>query len=166
MDPIHSPVNTMSLKDRLQGFLTKKWLIALSAGVVLLSFITLVFMPTAPSQELPEPPPEVKKATATPRPPTVTPDPTKVEEQRNADKTYSDWERKVKVQYPWLGRIPVKTDRYFVYFNLDKKLFIGRLTPQQGDNVEQMKTEIRDVLKRVKGIPIENFQFEWTVTPQ
>ena len=80
-----------------------------------------------------------------------------------ADEGYAEWELQKNAAYPWINRIPIQTEKYFVYFDLNQKIFIGYLYPTSGDSITTLKTEAQRVLKEVKGIPIESYKFTWIV---
>ncbi len=84
--------------------------------------------------------------------------------QQQADQDYADWERKVKSSYPWMNKFPLRTEKYFIYFDLNKKVFVGLLYPSSGDDPEKMKADIINELK-LRGVKTENYKIEWTVNP-
>lgn len=164
---------------QLQELLKKKWFIMIASGIlisVLLVFLVLqaitkeeanspqdlVTQPDTPQTQqtenvqnqdyqIPANSPEMQKA---------------IEEAKQSAQEYDNWQANLRTDYPWLRKLPLATPKYFVYFDLDKGLFIGRLYPKRGDNVEQMKVDIQRQLKDVKQIPVENYTFEWIVIAQ
>ncbi|OGK11913.1 hypothetical protein A2954_06465 [Candidatus Roizmanbacteria bacterium RIFCSPLOWO2_01_FULL_37_12] len=88
-----------------------------------------------------------------------------ISEQIQADQEYADWQQSNSDAYSWIRKLPLTAVNYFVYFDLEKKVFIGRLYPKTGENVDQLKSEVLNRLKTEKEIPVENFQFEWMVNP-
>lgn len=88
-----------------------------------------------------------------------------INQQRAADQEYTDWKDNNHEQFPWINKLPVGNEKYFVYFDLEKKAFLGRLYPSTGDNVEQLRTEAISKLKE-KQIPADSYPIEWTVFPQ
>ena len=89
-----------------------------------------------------------------------------VDKQVQADQEYSAIQKNLHDDYPWLRKFPLTSEKYFVYFDLDKKTFIGRLYPTATDNVEQIKIEITNELKNNLKVATENYQFQWTVFPK
>lgn len=89
-----------------------------------------------------------------------------IDEAKQSANEYTNWQEQLKIDYPWLRRLPLASEKYYVYFNLSKRMFLARLYPKRGDNVEKMKADIVRQLKEVKQIPIENFQIDWTIMPQ
>ena len=98
--------------------------------------------------------------------PTVTPsDELKqaIADQSVLDLKHANWQEAVEKEYPWKNKLPIYGDKFYVYFDLDKKGFIGLLYPQTGDDVEALKTDIIHTLKVNKQIPVENYDFQWQV---
>lgn len=89
-----------------------------------------------------------------------------VNEAKQSAQEYDAWQANLKVDYPWLRKLPLGGEKYFVYYDLNKDSFIGRLYPAAGDDVEQMKADILRHLKEVKKIPVEKYTFEWVVSPE
>ena len=88
-----------------------------------------------------------------------------IAEQKQADQEYNNWQQGNSDAYSWIRKLPLTADNYFVYFDLNKKVFIGRLYPKSGDNVDQIKADVLNKLKTEKEIPVENFKVEWMVNP-
>ena len=88
-----------------------------------------------------------------------------IEEQKQADQEYDSWQQANSDSYSWIRKLPLTADNYFIYFDLNKKVFIGRLYPKAGENIEQTKADILNTLKTQKEIPVERFRFEWLVNP-
>ncbi|MBI4226456.1 hypothetical protein HY612_05080 [Candidatus Roizmanbacteria bacterium] len=88
-----------------------------------------------------------------------------IAEQTKVDQEYAGWEQSISDNYPWRRKLPLTSENYYVYFDLDKKVFIGRLYPKAGDNPDQLKADILKQLKEVKEIPVENYTFEWQINP-
>lgn len=89
-----------------------------------------------------------------------------IAEQTKVDQDYAGWEKSISDSYPWRKKLPLTSEKYYVYFDLNNKVFIGRLYTTSGDNVEQLKADILKILKVDEEIPIENFKFEWNVFPK
>lgn len=88
-----------------------------------------------------------------------------IADQMQADQEYADWQNNNSNSYPWLRKLPLTSEKYFVYFDLNKKGFIGRLYIKSGDDVEKIKSDILKILKVDEEIPVENFKVEWQVNP-
>ena len=148
----------------------KKWLLA-AVGLIIIAEIIFIIsassrkpVPTQtpdPSQQVPSIPAdqtdqsiqsvELQKAIA---------------EQMKVDKEYSTWREKVQTEHSWINKMPLASDKYFIYFDLDKDMFVGRLYPRGGEDVELIKTDALKQLKDNKGVPVEDFKFDWVVSPK
>ena len=89
-----------------------------------------------------------------------------VTDQQSADKNYVSWQETSRTDYPWINKLPLYSDKYFVYFDLEKKVFIGKLYPQIQDNVDELKSEIENRLKTDLEVPLENYIVNWNILPQ
>lgn len=92
-----------------------------------------------------------------------------IEDQKKADETVGDREIEIKTTYPWFIKLPLRADKYFVYFETDRKVFVGLLYPKAGDNVEQMKATVRSQLVDLIKVPKQDFEryvIEWKITPE
>lgn len=158
--------------DNLQNFLKSKSFYVLVGILIIFLFVLILLSSKPKTQPLPEPQPlplqSVQPLSQTDS--TTVPSPAQsvelqkaIAEQMQVDQEYSNWEQNVKDNYPWRKKLPLTSDKYYVYFDLNKKVFIGRLYPSAGDNLDQMKADILRLLKEDKGVPIETFQFEWTI---
>src|SRR3989344_2459682 len=52
-----------------------------------------------------------------------------IKDQIKVNEEFTNWEKKVAGRYSWRRKLPLTSDKYFVYFDLTKKGFIGRLYP-------------------------------------
>ena len=90
--------------------------------------------------------------------------------QTIADQNYIEWEKSVDQSYPWLEKLPLETENYFFYFDIDTKSFVGQLYPSgsseisEADQVTAMKAEIMTSLTNL-GIPT-TFPFDWQITKE
>ena len=149
--------------------MNKKWLIVSILVVILLTLIFVisasvksdnsavedisVVSPTVPVAEPSEIPvnsqsQELQKAIA---------------EQSKVDQEYAQWKDNNQQEYPWINKMPFTSDKYYVYFDLDKKVFSATVYPGNEDNVEQIKEMVLNDLKTLKGVEVEKYTFEWTV---
>lgn len=89
--------------------------------------------------------------------------------QEKADQNYRKWEEMVQTNYPWLDKLPLQTDTYFFYFDIDKKQFTGKLYPDPTSDiatdtqVATMKNEIYTQLANLN-IPTDKFPIDWQIT--
>ena len=166
MEQTEQPINNYVAPEsnKLKRLLRKKWVLALIAVVFLLPLLFAFILPLSKEQ----------KNTDQPQPTTVT-NPTKairpelkkaIDEAKDSDKEYSDFQTNYAKDYPWIRKLPLTTEKYYIYFDLAKKSFVGRLYPTATDNVEQMKSEIINRLKTEKEITLANYKVEWIVIPQ
>ena len=88
-----------------------------------------------------------------------------INDQMKVDNEYSNWQTDTRNQFPWRKSLPVYSDKYYVYFEMDKQIFIGLLYPQSSDNVDDLKKEIYEIFKN-EDIPLDKFTFKWTVKPK
>jgi len=95
----------------------------------------------------------------------------KMKMQEISDQNYAQWQRPVDNNYPWYNKLPLQTSNYFVYFDIEKKSFVGLLYPtnsSQNQTISQvvsMKAEIRKSLSDL-GVDTAKYNIEWTVKPE
>ncbi len=79
--------------------------------------------------------------------------------QSQSDHNFGQWQTDTYTTYPWYNKLPLQSDRYFVYFDLEKKKFIGSIYAESSER----DTIINQVLTTLKsyGINTDNYQFEW-----
>lgn len=140
--------------------------IFLVIGITLLAII--LFLATIFSRQSK---PKVNQAAV----PTTIPSPTqtisqKVTQQKELDKEFSQITAKVYQLYPWLNKLPVLTNDYFVFFDPAQKKFIVNLyIPQSSVSQPTLATQRQqEVLAKLKslGIDVSLYQFEWIIKPQ
>ena len=70
--------------------------------------------------------------------------------------------------YPWLNKLPLQTENYFVYFDVEKKAFVGILYPSGSDpslvnsQVAETKARINKELTDL-GVNVAKYKFEWDI---
>ena len=62
--------------------------------------------------------------------------------------------------------MPMYSEKYFVYFDIDRKIFVGKIYPGLNDNIDQIKNSIINELKTKKEVPESSLQFDWKINPQ
>lgn len=162
------PISSES-QSKFSALKSKKILI-LGGVFIILLIITAVFLLPSTSKK----PIQVEKNPSVSPAPTIVLTPelqAAVDEAKNAAAANDERQTSQVEDYPWIRTLPLAGDtpaggRYFVYFDLPKKVFIGKIYSKSSDNVEQIKASIASELKASKGVPIENFKFEWSVFPQ
>lgn len=164
----------------IEKLLKNKRVLVLAGGIVLIVLLIVIFLPAPPKQKedsgssvrnVQRASPQ-KQTSATPQTQFL-PTPTisaelqiAIDEAKKSAQEYDDRQANLRINYPWLRKLPLAGEKYFVYFDLNKESFIGRLYPTAGDNVVQMKADIMRQLKEDKGIPMESYNFQWMVSPR
>lgn len=157
-----------SISMQLRILLLNKKIAIIAIAAVLMLCFGLIFIIFSPKSEInSNEQSQIIRPTKLPRQQDVTmKENAAIQKQKNIDKVFADKERRIKAEYPWIYNLPLQSDKYFVYFDLQNKVFIGLLYPKTGNNVEQLKTIVMQELKLAKKIPVENFKFEWTINPK
>lgn len=92
-------------------------------------------------------------------------------EQSQGDENFANWWNDVTTKYPWFEKLPLQTDNYFAYFDVERKTFVGKLYPKTSgptsvdDQVNSMKGEIMTALTNL-GINTAQFPMDWQITPE
>ncbi len=164
----------------IKMILRKKWFLVLGGVILAILFSLIIF---AASNKIQEPvsvaPTMIPAPTTNAFPtaneqynnaPTTSPQSVElmkaIEDQKNVDREYSNWQVEIRKSNPMKG-LPITSAKYFLYFDIDKKIFIGKLYPSTSDNIEQMQTEIMSKLSSLIGInEVEKYQIEWKIIPQ
>ncbi|HVF69236.1 MAG TPA: hypothetical protein VNA13_01580 [Xanthomonadales bacterium] len=166
MEPTDQSINNNpvpSESSSLRQILRKKWVIALIVLLILLPLllVSILFLSNQKGDDKPNP------AVAPTPTPTVSVELQKaIDEAKESDQEYSEFQENYAADYPWIRKLPLTTEKYYIYFDLPKKSFVGRLYPKTGDNVAQMKSEIQNRLKSEMGITLQSYKVEWVVIPQ
>ncbi len=103
---------------------------------------------------------------STPENPEEVPVDDQIKNQAKADEEFGKWVSDIYTNYPWYDKLPLMTDNYFVYFDLDQKKFEGKIyiqdistpTPEQ---IQQYKDETITTLESL-GVNTLEFQIHWT----
>lgn len=80
--------------------------------------------------------------------------------QQQADTNFGQWQKEINDNKPWYDKLPLQTDKYFVYFDLKENKFIGQIYVKE--NQEGIQKDIIDNLKSI-GVKTENYIFEWNI---
>ena len=89
--------------------------------------------------------------------------------QQKSDLQYSNFQETIRNDYPWMKVLPIYGEKYFLYFDIGKKVFVGKIYAKVSDNVEEIKTQIKtDLVNKLKGedISTANFKYEWKIIPK
>lgn len=152
----------------LQKMREKKWhviSILLVAVVIILGILSIVLNTEQKSQMMSAFP----KSSPFYRPPKIEPlteaEKLKIAiaEQTNADKEYVELKKANTSNFPWLNKLPLAGDKYYVYFDIEKSAFVATVYPSTGDNVDQIKQQVVKDLQEKKQIPAQQYEFEWVV---
>lgn len=144
----------------------KKWLIA---SVLIVVLLVLGFLVSSAGKNTPTPVVDIPPQDSTI--PAGNPDQLArseelqkaIAEQAQADQEYASWKDTNQQEYSWINKLPFASEKYYVYFDLDRKIFIGRIYPGTEGDVEAIKATVMRDMKDTKGVPVENFSFEWSV---
>lgn len=88
-------------------------------------------------------------------------DPTVVklqEEQTQADYNYAVKQEDTFKNFPWLDKLPIQNENYFVYYDTDQNKFFGQL--YVAENQETLKQEILQKLNDL-GVQTEKYEIIW-----
>ncbi len=169
--PIPSDHPAPGTLHTLRNTLKNPWVLATVGGLIMMGVVLMILFPEQSAPDINEQTPPRSFPTRAPTgadfptPIPFTPEQLeKIEAQHQADETVAKREVEIKTQYPWFIKLPLRGDKYFVYFVRSNETFTGLLYPKPGDNLDQIKAEITDKLKSLYGIPVENYSFEWRVT--
>lgn len=159
--------------EKIQDLLKKKWFLISVLLIVMLVMLVVLSLQKNPSQlQQLLPSSQTTDQTQTTQFENLS-ESEKLEqaiaEQTKADEEYVSWKDDNVGEYPWLNKLPLTSDKYYVYFDLDKKSFVARIYPSPGEDIEQIKSSVVQDLKKMKekspedfaeNFP-ENFTFEW-----
>jgi hypothetical protein len=173
MDPVQAAQsnNQQSSHRGLLPILRNKWFLILAGVAILIGGISLLLISGNAGRKST---PNATAPTVVPvtifAQPTVAPEKqaemnAAIQEAKQSAQEYDNAQRETLTSYPWLKKLPLAKEKYYVYFDISKKAFVGRLYPTAGDNVEQLKTLAIQEL-RLKQIPTDNFPFEWFTFPR
>ncbi|GEM_PF-3286924 len=90
--------------------------------------------------------------------------------QAEADLNFAKNAEDITRDYPWRENLPLQTEDYFVYFDIEKKVFIGKiyLNGEQADSAENkiglLKKQILAGLEAL-GIDLSSYRFIWKTIP-
>lgn len=75
--------------------------------------------------------------------------------QAQADQDFAKRSKQIKEAYPWLDKLPIQSQKYYVYFDVNEKQFIAKLYPSSSSStsvdqqVENMQNEIKAKLQEL-----------------
>jgi|GEM_PF-3524881 len=94
-----------------------------------------------------------------------------MKQQAQAEADDAQLQETIQKTYPWIDKLPLQSDNYFFFFDVEKKSFIGKLYPQTTDEtsletqVNTMKAAIIEELNNL-AIPTTQFPIDWQITPE
>lgn len=164
----------------------QKPIIVLVLGLIfiLIVLVVLISSSSKPSNK-PLPIPEVIEAPVFPTQlpilkttplPTITPSKdTPLEEQlriqTEADNNTTNIKNGILQKYPWYNQLPLQEKDYFVYFNLEKQVFIGKLYPQRSSSIpieqqslnwqQEIQVKLQDL-----NINLSVYNIIWEINPE
>lgn len=155
----------------IQSVLRSKWMLMLGGGLLLTVLLVVVFSPRNSQQTAPDT--KLSGTSLTSDVPTDVPTPTMtveykqaVQEAQQSATEYDAGRAQVREEFPWIRKFPISGEgKYFVYFDKEKKVFVGKLYPRTGDNTEQLKSKAIQHMQQ-REIPTDSYPFEWLVTAQ
>ena len=163
--------------DSINNLIRKKWfLLTVILTVILFLLIAMSFSKpkintlseNQPQPDQVSPVDDIDSNAPTVAPTAFTPEQLKnIEEQRKIDEIVGKREIEIKTKYPWFIKLPLRGQKYFVYFDQNQSTFVGLLYPKSGDNVEDMKAEVIAKLRQeIQITDVEKYPFEWKITPE
>ncbi|OGK10412.1 hypothetical protein A2767_06485 [Candidatus Roizmanbacteria bacterium RIFCSPHIGHO2_01_FULL_35_10] len=80
--------------------------------------------------------------------------------QLESDKEFGIWTQELYDSYPWYDKLPLQSEKYFVYFDINQKKFIASIySPNEQDGI---KNEIILQFKDL-GIDYEKYEIIWEI---
>ena len=114
----------------LQNFIKSKWFPVAAIGLVFF-LIILIALSSASKKTQPFPgaeptlPPQqsIQSDTLITSSPSQSAEVQKaIEEQLKVDQDYASWQKEISDIYPWRKKLPLTSEKYYVYFDLEKKI--------------------------------------------
>jgi hypothetical protein len=117
---------------------------------------------------------ELSQPAAVPSSPSPTSDPTPtinpelneaMTYARQSARLYDEWQDDIRTEYPWIKKLPLAGEQYFVYFDVDEDAFIGKIYTESPESIEQIKKQARADLTS-REIMFDGHQFIWKINPE
>lgn len=141
----------------------KNKLLVIVVGIILLFIPILLFISGLLSKNNVYTSTKISQKTVITPTPVLTELQQAINAQKNVDVEHTSWQDGIKNNYPWMRKLPMTSAKYFVYFDINKKVFIGKLYPQAGDSIDALKAEVIKKLKDTKQVPTDAYEFEWVI---
>lgn len=91
---------------------------------------------------------------------------TGTQDQGQADKNFNEELIRQRSPYPWYSKLPLYTTTYFVYFDLEEQVFIGKIYSKKNnlnnEKTEEVKRVILSSLAEM-GIDTNSFRISWII---
>lgn len=89
-----------------------------------------------------------------------------IKSQSEADRHYGSWMKNIQDKLPWYDELPLTTSDYYVYFNVDKNVFIAKIYIKQSSSISeevQFQNGQDEVIRALSelSIPINEYEIEW-----
>ena len=81
-----------------------------------------------------------------------------LEVQTQADKDFGEWQEEIYTKYPWINELPLRTDKYFVYFDIEKGKIFAVIYSTDQNEIATLREEITQNLSKLgidASIPVE-----------
>jgi hypothetical protein len=156
--------------EKLQELMKKKWFLPVAGAGLFIIVLTVTVLLTSGGQQNPSAPSstttgQTEEQTSVNQP-TQSPELKEaLSEANQSAQEYDGWQKDNLENYKWLRKLPIGNGKYFVYFDLNKRIFIGKLYPKSGDDVEKLKEEAMKKLKE-RDVDTSKHKFEWSVFPR
>lgn len=91
--------------------------------------------------------------------------------QTQADHSYAYSVNNTFEKYPWIDKLPVNGDNYYIYFDLASGSFMADIYPKAASTepeqkqAEKIKTQVLAALK-IRGVDYQNYAINWKVKPE
>lgn len=174
----------MEQESMIQKLLSKKWLL-IAGGTVLLGVLAIMLLlpegqvPNTQIEENPSPgsvspgvtgqigtspaPSSIQTTQASAPTPTISVELQKaIDEAKSSAAEYDKGLEDTLVDYPWIRKLPLGNERYYIYFDLDKKVFIGKLYLREGEDSEALKMDVINHMI-ARDVPHDMYRIEWVV---
>ena len=94
-----------------------------------------------------------------------------IKEQAEADRNAGLKQEEINKNYPWLDKLPIQTNNYFVYFDTDSKFFIGKLYPKNSSTTSintQVSNFKKEIIAKLNSLEIDTskYTFNWKILPK
>lgn len=145
----------------------------------ILILLIFVFLPSLGNHQIsPSPLPVITAPSATPAssaqvisPKTATSPADQINIQAQADQNFAAKTKEINTLYPWLNKLPIQSQNYFFYFDINEKQFIGRLYPQTSSSVpvnQQVNNFESEIMSKLQSLipDYTKYNIRWDIKPE